>query len=59
MPDEELEPERLPPIVRLAYVSILVLETSYYTNDQFNNYKSLDAYNQVVSGQADHRPIVE
>ena len=30
--------------------SFLVLETSYYTNDQFKNYKSLEAYNQVVSG---------
>ena len=30
--------------------SFLVLETSYYTNDQFKNYKSLEAYNHVVSG---------
>ena len=30
--------------------SYLVLMTSFYTNDQFRNYKSLEAYNQVVSG---------
>ena len=31
-------------------VSYLVLETSYYTKQQFKCYKSLDAYNQMVSG---------
>ena len=28
----------------------LVLETSYYTNEQFKAFKSLEAYNQMVSG---------
>ena len=48
--DEELDPECLPPIEQSDLFSFLVLETSYYTNDQFKNYKSLEAYNQVVSG---------
>lgn len=26
------------------------MKTSYYTKDQFKNCKSLEAYNQVVSG---------
>ena len=28
----------------------LVLETSHYTNKQFKAFKSLQAYNQMVSG---------
>lgn len=28
----------------------VVMKTSYYTKDQFKNCKSLEAYNQVVSG---------
>ena len=31
-------------------VSYLVLETSFYTLKQFKNFKSLQAYNQVISG---------
>ena len=50
IPDEELNPECLPPIEQSDLFSFLVLETSHYTNDQFKNYKSLEAYNQVVSG---------
>ena len=50
IPDEELDPECLPPIEQSDLFSFLVLETNYYTNDQFKNYKSLEAYNQVVSG---------
>lgn len=48
--DEELDPECLPPVEQSDLFSFLVLETSYYTNDQFKSYKSLEAYNQVVSG---------
>ena len=47
---EELDPECLPPIEQSDLFSFLVLKTSYYTNEQFKNYKSLEAYNQVVSG---------
>ena len=50
IPEEELDPECLPPIEQSDLFSFLVLETSYYTNEQFKNYKSLEAYNQVVSG---------
>ena len=52
IPDDELDPECLPPIEQSDLFSFLVLETSYQTNDQFKNYKSLEAYNQVVSGFA-------
>ena len=31
-------------------VSYLVLETSFYTKEQFRNFRSLYAYNQMVSG---------
>ena len=31
-------------------VSFLVLETSYYTQNQFKAFKTLQAYNQMVSG---------
>ena len=50
IPDEELDPECLPPIEQPDLFRFLVLESSYYTNDQFKNYKSPEAYNQVVSG---------
>ena len=50
IPEEELDPDCLPPIEQSDLFSFLVLETSYYTNEQFKNYKSLEAYNQVVSG---------
>ena len=50
IPDEELDPECLPQIEQSDLFSLLVLETSYYANDQFKNYKSLEAYIKVVSG---------
>ncbi|XP_022802529.1 uncharacterized protein LOC111340026 [Stylophora pistillata] len=50
IPEEELDAENLPPVERSDLFSFLVLETSYYTTEQFKNYKSLEAYNQVVSG---------
>ncbi|XP_022791052.1 uncharacterized protein LOC111330459 [Stylophora pistillata] len=50
IPDEELNPECLLPVERSDLFSFLILETSHYTYDQFKNYKSLEAYNQVVSG---------
>ena len=34
----------------LDLVSYLVLQTSFYTKEQFKNFKSLQAYNQMVSG---------
>ena len=48
--DGKLNSDCLPPIEALDLLSYLVLDTSYYTNDQFKNFKSLEAYNQLVSG---------
>ena len=44
------DPECLPSIESIDLVSYLVLETSYYTKEQFKAFKSLQAYNQMVSG---------
>ena len=46
----KLDPECLPPIKASDLLSYLVLDTSYYTAQQFKAFKSLEAYNQVVSG---------
>ena len=50
IPSEQFSSECLPPIKVLDLLSYLVLETSYYTNKQFKAFKSLEAYNQMVSG---------
>ena len=50
IPSEEYDPECLPRIEATDLVSYLVLETSYYTKQQFKAFKSLEAYNQMVSG---------
>ena len=42
--------ECLPPIEAGDLVSYLVLSTSFYTLQQFKSFKSLEAYNQMVSG---------
>ena len=47
IPDHKLDPECLPPI---EASDLLVLDTSYYTNKQFKAFRSLQAYNQMVSG---------
>ena len=46
----KLNPDCLPPIESVDLLSYLVLDTSYYTKEQFKNFKSLEAYNQLVSG---------
>ena len=46
----KLHPECLPPIKASDLLSHLVLDTSYYTAQQFKAFKSLEAYNQMVSG---------
>ena len=48
--DAKLDPEWLPPIEAIDVFSYLVLSTSYYTLQQFKNFKSLTAYNHMVSG---------
>ena len=50
IPKEQFHSECLPPIEVSDLLSYLVLETSYYTNKQFQAFKSLEAYKQVVSG---------
>ena len=40
----------LPPVEACDLLSYLVLETSFYTKDQFKNFRSLLAYNYMVSG---------
>ena len=50
IPQEKLDPECLPPVEASDLLSYLVLETSYYTNAQFKAFRSLQAYNQMVSG---------
>ena len=48
--NSQLDPECLPPVEAGDLVSYLVLETSFYTLQQFKCFKSLEAYNQMVSG---------
>ena len=42
--------DRLPPVEAADIVSYLVLQTSFITAKQFKARKSLEAYNQFVSG---------
>ena len=46
----KLDPDCLPPIEATDLLSYLVLDTSYYSAQQFKAFKSLEAYNQMVSG---------
>ena len=48
-PSEQFNSECLLPITVSDLLSYLVLETSYYTKKQFKAFKSLNAYNQMVS----------
>ena len=50
IPDEQFNSECLPLIETTDLLSYLVLETSFYTKQQFKTYKSLEAYNFMVSG---------
>lgn len=50
IPDEQFNSDCLPPIEAMDLLSYLVLETSFYTKQQFKAYKSLEAYNFMVSG---------
>ena len=42
---DQFSPECLPPVEVSDLLSYLVLETSYYTNQQFKALKSLEAFN--------------
>ncbi|XP_068677854.1 uncharacterized protein [Montipora foliosa] len=50
IPSEQFDPECLPQIESTDLLGYLVLETSFYTRQQFKAYKSLEAFNQMVSG---------
>lgn len=47
---KNFDPDCLPPVESADMLTYLVLETSYYTKDQFKNFRSLEAFNQLVSG---------
>ena len=40
----------MPPVESTDLLFYLVLETSFYTQQQFKAFRSLEAYNQMVSG---------
>ena len=44
------DPECLPPMESTDILCYLVLETSFYTKEQFKSFRSLEAYNHMVSG---------
>ncbi|PFX23571.1 hypothetical protein AWC38_SpisGene11862 [Stylophora pistillata] len=50
IPAEKFSPKCLPPVEASDLLSYLVLETSFYTKKQFKAFKSLEAFNQMVSG---------
>ena len=50
IPENSLDPECLPPVEAADLLSYLVLDTSYYTKNQSEAFRSLKAYNQMVSG---------
>ena len=50
IPESSFDPECLPPVEATDLLSYLVLDTSYYTKTQFKAFRSLQAYNQMVSG---------
>lgn len=50
VPLQKYTRECLPPVKVCDILSYLVLKTSFYTKDQFKNFRSLLAYNQMVSG---------
>ncbi|XP_068743620.1 uncharacterized protein [Montipora capricornis] len=47
---KNFQPDCLPPVESTDLLFYLVLETSYYTKQQFKAFRSLQAYNQMVSG---------
>ena len=47
---KNFQPDCLPPVESTDLLFYLVLETSFYTQQQFKAFRSLEAYNQMVSG---------
>ena len=50
IPQEKCTPECLPPVESCDLLSYLVLDMSFYTKEQFKNFRSLFAYSHMVSG---------
>ena len=50
IPAKQLSPECLPTVEVSDLLSYLILETSFYTHKQFEAFKSLEVFNQMVSG---------
>ena len=50
MLDGSLDPKCLPPIEATDLLCYLVVDTSFYTAQQLKAFKSLEVYNQMVSG---------
>eukprot|EP00794_Sanderia_malayensis_P002558 gene2558-2954_t len=50
IPENSFDPGCLPPVEATDLLSYLVLDTSYYTKNQFKAFRSLEAYNHMVSG---------
>ena len=49
-PAKTLSEECLPPVESMDLLSYLVLDTKFYSNAKFKAYRSVQAYNQMVSG---------
>ncbi|CAH3031999.1 unnamed protein product [Pocillopora meandrina] len=47
---KDFKPDCLPPVESTDILWYLVLETSFYTQEQFKAFRSPEAYNQMVSG---------
>ena len=47
---KDFKPDCLPPVESTNILCYLVLEASFYTQQQFKAFRSLEAYNQMVSG---------
>ena len=50
IPDKVYHPGCLPRVESTDLLSFLVLETSYYSKDQFKAFRRLQSYNQLASG---------
>ena len=47
---KNFQPDCLPPVESTDLLFYLVLEMSFYTQEQLKSFRSLEVYNQMVSG---------